>query len=77
MIPVIFLLSKMRADGRIVGFSLVYELRFDDDFCSKGGYDYGIYHMMKDFKKTFSELEDNKNPSYIVFIGKVVFASRY
>jgi len=60
----------MRADGRIVGFSRVYELSFHDDLCDQGGYgsDDGIYKMMKEFAETFPVSENKKDPSYIVFI---------
>ena len=73
VVPVIFLLSKMRADGRIVGFSRVYELSFHDDFCYRIGD--GIYNMMREFAKTFPELDNKKDPSYISFIGKVMLVT--
>ena len=53
---IIFVLSKMRADGRIEGFSYVCELTFyDDNFSSTGMRT--ISSMVSDFSESFPELK--------------------
>jgi len=63
---VAFLLTKMRADGRFLGFSRVCRLNFDERFfkcCSMRD------PLLSDFALLFPELEDEVDPYRLVFIG--------
>ncbi len=66
---IIFVLSRIGADGRIEGFSRVCELTFyDDDFSTPFG-GTSIFSMTSDFSKSFPELDNTEKPHQIVYFG--------
>ena len=68
---IIFVLSKMGADGRIEGFSRVCDLTFYDDEFVSTSYGTSIFSMTSDFSKSFPELNKTEPPYHIVYFGEL------
>ena len=66
-----FILTKMRADGHLLGLSRLCQIGFDDNFymsymnmCGRSN-----ETVLDIFAKLFPDLEDTVDPSRLVFIG--------
>ncbi len=66
-----FELTKMKADGRLLGLSRLCQISFDPG----SYYPTGIYHgssessALREFARLFPELEDKVDPYRLVFVG--------
>lgn len=75
---VTFLLTRMRADGHLLGLSRLCQIDFNNNFympyMNLGGSSNDT--VFDSFAKLFPELKDTVDPSRLVFIGTVFYLIR-